>query len=356
MHAVVLNDSPKMSQKRKEVTVEIRKLILKLRIEGKSMAIIAETVGLVKSTVQTIIENFNNTGSYRSKSRFGRPTKLTERNRRRIICEVTAKPKISANILAENIYNTSQIRVHPETIRRCIRREGYHSRIPRRKPFISLVNKAKRLAFAKKYYKIHEQDANFWNRVIFTDECKFNVFSKDGRAKVWRKPNTEMLLKNLTPTVKHGSGSVMVWGCMAGNGVGELHFIEGIMDKFVYLDILKTNFTASVEKLGLSANYIFQHDNDPKHTSGLVREWLLYHVRNQLNSPPQSPDLNVIEHLWDELKRRVRKREVYNKEQLKKILMEEWVNITPDVTEKLVSSMPRRLEAVIEYEGGPTSY
>lgn len=82
----------------------------------------------------------------------------------------------------------------------------------------------------------------------------------------------------------------------------------------------------------------------------------VYNVKKQLYSPPQSPDLNVIEHLWDELKRRVRKRRPSNKEQLKKILLEEWQNISPIVTEKLVSSMPSRLKAVLESVGGPTRY
>jgi hypothetical protein len=34
---------------------------------------------------------------------------------------------------------------------------------------------------------------------------------------------------NVCPTVKHDVGSVMVWGCMAESGVGNLHFIKGIM-------------------------------------------------------------------------------------------------------------------------------
>lgn len=213
--------------------------------------------------------------------------------------------------------------MHSETVRRYLRKEGFHSRVPRRKPFISELNRAKRLDFAKKYYKIHEKDPEFWSRVIFTDECKFNIFRNDGRSKVWRKPNESLKLKNMVPTVKHGGGSIMVWGCMAANGVGKLHFINTTMDKYVYLNILKTSFTSSVDDLGLSSNYMFQQDNDPKHTSGLIKEWLLYHVKNQLRTPPQSPDLNPIEHLWDELKRRLSKRLISNARELQEALSEE---------------------------------
>ncbi|GFV06699.1 HTH_Tnp_Tc3_2 domain-containing protein [Trichonephila clavipes] len=80
-------------------------------------------------------------------------------------------------------------------------------------------------------------------------------------------------------------------------------------------------------------------------------EWLLYHCRNQLNTPPQFPDLNVIENLWPHLERAVQKHQITSKEQLKSVLQEEWLNIAPETTRHLVESMPRRLEAVISAKG-----
>ncbi|GFV28536.1 transposable element Tcb2 transposase [Trichonephila clavipes] len=88
-------------------------------------------------------------------------------------------------------------------------------------------------------------------------------------------------------------------------------------------------------------------DNDLKHTAFVVKECLFYHCRNQLNTPPQSPDLNVIENLWSHLERVVQKHQITSKEQLKSVLQEEWLNIAPETTRHLVESMPRRLEAVI---------
>ncbi|GFX08436.1 transposable element Tcb1 transposase [Trichonephila clavipes] len=73
--------------------------------------------------------------------------------------------------------------------------------------------------------------------------------------------------KNLRSTVKHGGGSVMVWGCMASNGVGNLVFIDGIMDPKLYIDILNNNLKESAKELGLDGNFIFQQDNDSKHTA-----------------------------------------------------------------------------------------
>lgn len=172
---------------------------------------------------------------------------------------------------------------------------------------------------------------------------------------MWRKSGTALDVQNLAPTVKHGGGGVMVWGCMAANGVGNLVFIDSIMDHKAYLQILKDNLQESREKLGLPDDFLFQQDNDPKHTAHNVRLWLVYNLKNQLHSPPQSPDLNPIEHLWDCLERRIRQRTITSKNMLKEVIMEEH-NISPDVTQKLVQSMPKRLAETIKRKGYPTSY
>ena len=72
--------------------------------------------------------------------------------------------------------------------------------------------------------------------------------------------------------VKHGGGSIMVWGCMSWAGVGNLYRIDGIMNSQVYLDILDLQLLDTIGRQDLDeAQVIFQHNNDPKHTSGLVQ-------------------------------------------------------------------------------------
>lgn len=156
--------------------------------------------------------------------------------------------------------------------------------------------------------------------------------------------------------MKHGGGSVMVWGCMAASGVGNLHFIEGTMNKNVYLTILKTNLKDSVRKLGIESNFKFYQDNDPKHTAHDVKSYLLYNCPKVIKTPAQSPDLNAIEHLWDELGRRIQDRLCTSKKQLENALLEEWNKISPNVCQKLVESMPKRLQAVENQKGGATKY
>ncbi len=87
----------------------------------------------------------------------------------------------------------------------------------------------------------------------------------DGFKTVWRRKGEEYKEKCMVPTVKHGGGSVLMWGCMSAAGVGELHFIDGIMNSQMYCSILKEKMLPSLRALGRPA--LFQHDNDPKHTS-----------------------------------------------------------------------------------------
>jgi len=93
--------------------------------------------------------------------------------------------------------------------------------------------------------------------VIFSAESKFCIFGLKGRKLVWRN-------QNLAPTVRHGGGGVMVWGCMAASVVGNLVFIESTMDHKRYINILGENIHQSATKLGLEDDFWFQQDNDPK--------------------------------------------------------------------------------------------
>ncbi|CAK9815645.1 Transposable element Tc1 transposase [Anthophora plagiata] len=267
-------------------------------------------------------------GNIANKLRSGRPKKLTPREEKTVLREVKKNPFISAPKLAAVVTRNFNKEVHAQLCRRILWNNNIHGRIPRKKPYI----------------------------IIFSDESKFNLFGSDGRQKVWRKPNTELELKNLRSTVKHGGGSVMVWGCMSANGPGNLVFINGTMDKIKYLNILKENLINSAEKLGVPRDFYFQQDRDPKHTAKIVQEWLLYHIPHILPCPPQSPDLNPIEHLWEELDRRLRTSIITSKDTLKQNIMDAWNSITSDVTKKLVHSMENRLRAVIKAKGGPTKY
>lgn len=147
-----------------------------------------------------------------------------------------------------------------------------------------------------------------FGKLLFTDESKFNIFGCNGCSKIWRKANEIMRLENLVPTINHGSGSVMVWGIMAGARLGKLVFTEGAMDKCIWTHVIIYQNRLKCYHLKTTGFHLYnrkplekQQDNDPKHIVRIVKEWLLYNVPSQVCFPTQSPDLNPIEHMWEKV-------------------------------------------------------
>ena len=133
--------------------------------------------------------------------------------------------------------------------------------------------------------------------------------------------------------------------------------IEGRMDAALYKNILADELVRIIRWHHLNKyEIIYQHDNDPKHTANITLGWLEANGIDTLKFPPQSPDLNPIEHLWRKLHVCVRERqeEITDRTTLWEVLQQEWESIAVSEWRKLVHTMPERLAAVIRVKGGHT--
>lgn len=340
-----------MGRKSKELSLACKEKIVSLFQQGLSYRYIGTKLGLAHSTVQYVIKKFK-TGSLDNVKRRGRKRSVTTRESRDIVRIAAKNPKMSARQLVEHIATQYNKTVTPQTVRNRLHEAGYKGRVVRKKPFINEKNRKKRLQFARDHVN---KPLSFWKNVLFSDESKFNIFGSDGRKFVWRQKSRAFEPKNLQPTVKHGGGNVMVWGSMSASGVGEL-VIDGIMNAEKYVNVLRGNLKKSVRKLGIEQSYMFQQDNDPKHTAKKTKEWLLYNTRKMFPTPPQSPDVNPIENLWATLESKLRKYECSSRNDLINNLQKAWADIDLQETSRLVESMPRRLQAIINSKGYPTKY
>ena len=96
----------------------------------------------------------------------------------------------------------------------------------------------------------------------------------------------------------------------------------------------------------------------PMHNARSIQKWFVENSVEELDWPAQSPDLNPIEHLWEELELRLQARpnRPTSVPDLTNALVAEWKQVPAAMFQHLVESLPRRVEAVIAAKGGPTPY
>ena len=338
-----------------QLSKEKRVAIITLTNEGQSVRKIAKTLNVSPSAVAKTIKRYNETGSHEDRPRKGRPRVTSAAEDKFIRVTSLRNRKLTAAQIRDQMNATqssSSRHISRTTVKRRLRESGLHGQIAARKPLLRRGNKQKRFVWAKKH---KEWTLDQWKSVLWSDESKFEIFGSNRRVFVRRRKGERMDSTCLVPTVKHGGGGVMVWGCFAGDTVGDLFKIEGILNQHGYHSILQRHAIPSGLRL-VGPSFIFQQDNDPKHTSRLCKGYLTKKesdgVLRQMTWPPQSPDLNPIEMVWGELDRRVKAKGPTSAKHLWELLQDCWKTISGDYLLKLIKRMPRVCKAVIRAKGG----
>ena len=142
-----------------------------------------------------------------------------------IMRTVRNQPRTTREDLVNDLKAAGTI-VTKKTIGNTLRREGLKSCRARKVPLLKKAHIHARLKFANDHLDDPEEE---WEKVMWSDETKIELFGLNSTRRVWRKKKDEYNPKNTIPTVKHGGGSFMLWGCFATGGTGALHKIDGIM-------------------------------------------------------------------------------------------------------------------------------
>ena len=253
----------------KELSEAIRGQIIASSNEGFSQRKIAAKIKVSKGAVQRTLERFRDTGSYSTK-RSGRP-RATSLNEDQYIKTTSLRDRTATAGNIQSIVTASREKsISRSTIKRKLVEHGLNGRVAASKPLLRSQNKQKRLLWARKYRGYTKND---WEKVLFADESKFEIFGNKRRIYVRRRKNEKFVSSCIKATVKHGGMNIQVWGCFSDNGVGDLYKIKNTLEKKQYHSILQRHAIPSGLRL-CRKGFVLLQNNDPKHTSHLCKNYL----------------------------------------------------------------------------------
>lgn len=335
---------------RKQLSDFEKGMIVEKRSNGKGIKKIAREMKRSPNAIRKFFRRFDKSGSHVRKTGSGRKRKTTVRDDRRLVQTAKKQRFSTASTLAEEV----NLPISRWTVSRRLNEAGLKSCIACKKPMVSEKNRKNRLAWCLEH---KDWTPEQWRAVLFSDESPFSLrFS--GQKRVWRTKDERYCPDCMQGTVKHDA-KINVSGSFAFTGVGDFHLVKGHMDQEQYRQIAIHHLVPSGVKL-LGRGFTLQQDNDPKHTANSVKRYFDRKQRDGtlklLPWPSQSPDLNPIENLWQQLELAAKDRRCNTKEELFAALQEEWHQLDLKRLQDLVESMPRRIEAVLKNNGYPTKY
>lgn len=328
--------------------------VITLVSAGTSRREVARRFGVSHSVINRAVRRHEEDGLLTRRPGQGRPRCTTAREDRRMVNTAVRQPSLTARELGSQHTEATHQVISTATVRNRLHEAGLHGRRPKKAPKLTPAHRRARRAFVRRYGVWTVRHG--WRRVFFSDEVRFALFKADGRKMVWRRAGTRD--QHFSDKVAYGGGSVMFWGGIKLGRKSALVHIPppGLNAERYVAEVLDPHVVPVAEEFG--ADLLFQHDNAPPHRGIIARDFLDTFGIERLEHPPNSPDLNPIEHLWDEVDRRLRALPVQpnTHEELVAAVLLIWDQVDQETIDILIRSMPRRCAAVRQARGGNTLY
>ena len=333
---------------------DARLFLVRFYEEGFTYRQIAKKLNISLSTVRYWVARHLRNESLQTAPKSGRGRRTTSTQDLQIVHLSQNNPFLPATDIRTELQLTCSV----NTVRRRLKAQGLQCHVAAKVPKLTLSHRQQRLAFAVRY---RHWTVEQWRHVMFTDE---KIFRGEGQRdrRVWRPPNTRYDPLYIRALNRQSRCKINVWGSIGGfilseNEEGELETIDR-----VFHQIQQTRFDSWYFVHHILYNYttdqaVLAFDRAPQHMSRMSQNAIHNLQINYLIFPPKGADMNPIENVWAEMERLTRNRVYTQSENLWPYLGEVFIQeITTEYIEKLIASMPRRLEAVIAAEGHFTKY
>jgi len=209
-----LKRKPKWTQKQLRADRAVEKfgklqIARGMYIEGAIPKKVAQTLKIPTSTAQRWKKKlFSGDKSAKRKVGSGRKRKTTQREDRLILKKSLSVQSPNASEICEQMKSEINLSLCPRTVRNRLHEQGYWRRVAAKKPFVSPINIAKRLAWGREHVGWTKDQ---WGKVIWSDESLYHYVFKTRRM-VWRKDGEKFKKENLAGTVKESRKKEMFWG------------------------------------------------------------------------------------------------------------------------------------------------
>ena len=323
---------------------------------GTSKTAVARHFNCSRSTISRLQQRFRQTGSVKDRPRSGQPRVTTRVDDATMIRIHRRNPFRPATLTARVTRGRHGRVIHPCTVRRRLLSVGLKCRRPKKGVMLTPNHEAARLRWANRHVRYTRRQ---WGSVIFSDESKFNISHADGRVRVYREDRERFNPRNVMRHNRFGGGSVHVWGGITQFHKTDLIVLNGHVTANAYIQtVLQPVLLPFSQQHFPNGRFQFQHDNAPAHRARRTAHFLQGNQVNVLDWPALSPDMSPIEHIWDELGRRVYARvpPPQTVHQLQQALVAEWNNLPQQTIASKVLSMRRRCTACIQANGSYTRY
>ena len=324
---------------------------------GRSFNDVAQTFGVSSLTIRRLLSRFNQTNDVKDRPQSG-PPRATSRREDNFICTSALRSRFKTateiNSALQHAAQPGQQRVSNQTVRQRLHEHGIWSRRPVVKQKLTQAHKVARMRWSRAHQNWRLAQ---WRNVLFSDEVRICLHHVDGRRRVWRRPGEEHHEQCVQQKIAYGGGSIMLWGGMSDRGRTQLVRINGNLNAQRYIaEILTPHVQPFAQQVG--QNFILQQDNARAHTARAVTQHLTQNGITVMEWPACSPDLNPIEHLWDQLKQRI-DRQVQNNTtlaQVEQIAIQQWHAIPMHRIRRLIRSMTTRVRECVQSNGAYTHY